>query len=145
MSLDLAASLRAAILENAAIVELLSTYVGQPSVHTRRPTASEATYPMIVISQDISVTDADFLVGRNPVVVRDISVYGQQPDSYRAVETVGYMLRQLFHRRKFAVPDGYGLIDCVASGPVSAPAEDEKLVGRMVSLTMRLQQKETAA
>jgi hypothetical protein len=140
MSLNLSEPIREAVLGDPDITSYLGTYAGEPSVHTRRPVPSEATYPAVVISPDVSLTDFDALNGSRPIAVRDVAVYGQQPGSYRRVEELGYTIRELFHRRKEnVVVDGYHVVDLVASGPIVAPTDDEKLVGRVVTLTFRLQ------
>lgn len=143
MSLDLSEPIREAVLGNPAVAGLLSVYVGSPAVFTRRPVPSAAEYPLVAISPDVSIVDEDFLNTLHPVVIRDVTVYGLQDgaEAYRTVEQVGYELRGMFHRKKFSiVPDGYSVIDIVAIGPIPAPVDDDKLVARVVSLTIRLQQ-----
>lgn len=143
MSLDLAIPLRLAVLENPAVAGILSLYLGVPAIFTKRPVPSQADYPLVAISPDVSISDQDFLVSRNPIVQRDVTVYGQQrdPETYRAVETVGYELREMFHRRKRSiVVPGYRVVDITATGPIPGPVDDEKLVARVVSLTISLQQ-----
>ncbi len=145
MSLDLAPALREAIIGNIAITALLSTWEGEPAVFTRRPTPADAIYPLIQISPDISVVDRDMLVEQIPVIRRDIAVYGDQgpvPDvgQYRIVEQIAYLLRKQFHRKRLSISaSGYNVIDIVAHGPMTAPVDDEKLVGRAVLLTIRAQ------
>lgn len=139
---DLAVPLRAAIIDDSDIAPLLATYSGAPACFTRRPVPSNATYPLVVISPDITSTDEDILAGERPVVVRDIAIYGQNDTvaQYRTVEEIGYLTRALFHRRKDVLSiSGYRVIDIVAQGPMPAPTDDEQTVGRLVTLTIRLQ------
>lgn len=139
MSLDLAPALRDSVIDAIAISSQLGDYKGEPSVHTRRPAPAGATYPMVMISPDVGVTDGDGLNSDRPIVVKDVAVYGKQPGDYRTVEALGYALRDHFHRnRRSIVPDGYSVIDVQARGPVPAPTDDDKTVGRAVSLTIRL-------
>jgi hypothetical protein len=150
VSLDLGIPLREAVLSNAQITSLLGLYEGEPAVFTRRPVPSEARYPMLVIPGDSAIGDQDFLVSRNPIVIRDLIAYGQQeitgsglPDQYRDVEQIGYLLRDQFHREKRSIsPVGYRVIDIVAAGPMVAPTEDVKIMGRVVSLTISLQKEQ---
>lgn len=145
MSLNLSEPLREAVMGNVAITDLLGTYMGEPSVHTRRPVPSGAKYPAIAISPDIFVTDQDFLNRSNPVVQRDVTVYGHggaagsEADHYRDVEQIGYELREMFHRKREALlVEGYHVVDIVVTGPIPAPTENERLIGRSVILTVRL-------
>ena len=140
--LDLAAPLKAAIQTNAELVALLGTYLDGPAVFTARPVPEDAPYPMIIVNPTSGIGNGDYLTTRLPIVLRDIAVYGEQPDQYRAVEKIGFMLRQQFHRplqpnAAVEIP-GFSIIDIVARGPIPAPADDAQHVGRMVLLTFRL-------
>lgn len=138
--LDLAGPIRVAILANSAITPLLAVWEGEPAVYTRRPVSDDAPYPLIVVSNDISIGNQDFLSARIPTPRRDVLVYGEQPDDYRTVESIAYLLRQQFHRQRFSVDatPWYQVIDIVATGPMTAPSDDERIVGRMVALQFRL-------
>lgn len=139
--LDLGPPLRNALAAASEITALLGTYSGSFSIHTRVPVPENASYPMLVISSDILLTDEDGLISRRPVVTRDIAVYGLQSSDYRAVERIGYFVRELFHRKRASIdPFGYRVLDIVASGPQVAPASDEEFVGRVVTLTIRLEE-----
>lgn len=152
MSLNLSEPLREAILGMYTVTDLLGTYGNEPSIFTRRPVPGEATYPMVVISPDAAVFNQDALVSFRPVVLRDLAVYGQenatrngtQVSDYRTVETIAYDLRERFHRRRdviFFPDDDYHVIDVVAAGPLVAPTGDDRLIGRVVPLTIRLLKK----
>lgn len=151
MSLDLGPAIRATIIgehddiDTTAIVELLGQYADAPSVFAFRPVPEGAADPMIIVNPDASISDQDGLTSDRPVVVRDIAIYGRKgppgdpTDQSPAVERLGYMIRELFHRKRFSVrPEGYSVTDVVATGPVPAPVDDDGEVGRVVSLTIRL-------
>lgn len=141
MSPDIAPALRTAILATSGITTKLATYGGAPAVFTRRPVPDEATYPFIIVSPDVIVSDDDMLSQAITVVTRDIAVYGQNdtPAHYRDVEAVGYAIRALFHRaRRSITVSGWRIIDVRCMGPMTAPVDDDKTVGRLVSLTVRL-------
>ena len=139
MSLDLAPAILAAIKTDPTITGLLSTFQGEPAIATRRPVNDGMEYPLIAISPDVAVNDADALTSFRPVVIRDIIVYGNQPDDYRTVEQIGYRLRDLFHRnRDVIIPTGFDVIAVTATGPRAAPTSDDETVGRVVSLTIQL-------
>lgn len=142
------APIRLGLIADAEITSYLGLHDGAPCVFTRRPVPSEAPYNMIIIGPNISVTNEDSLNGRRPVVVRDVIAYGWQTvqdgpigAGYRRIEELGYLLQRFFHRRKPITVTGYHVIDIVASGPIPAPTDDEKLVGRAVTLTVRLQER----
>ena len=143
MSLDVGPAIRTAILAESTITASLSTYQGAASVHTRIPLPDGVTMPYVVISPDVSVIDYDGLTSDRPLVIRDVFVYGEagnvRQDDYRTVETLGYAIRDLFHRDKtvLTVTD-YDVVSVDARGPVPAPTADDEVVGRVVTLTIRL-------
>lgn len=137
MSLDFAPAIYAAITGDATITGLLSEYNTNPAVFTRRPIPADASYPYIVINPDAAINDFDALNSDRPMIIRDIAVYGQQPDDYRVVEQVGYLLRELFHRNRFSLTNAdYNIVQITATGPSVAPVDDDHTVGRMVSLNI---------
>lgn len=139
-------ALRDAAMGVPAIAGRLGLYEGEPSVHTRRPVPSGTTYPALVFGPNVSKTDRDFLTSRLPVVQTQATVYGQggapgaPNDQYRDVEEVADSVYDLFHRRRDSlVVDGFHVVDIVASGPIPAPTDNERLIGRAVLLTISLQ------
>lgn len=139
--MNLGAPLRSAIINAPSISGQLAQWQGEPAVFTRRPVPDKAPYPMVAISPDITVVEQDALVSRRPIVTRDLVLYGRQPDDYRLIEALGWPLRDLFHRNRFAIepPAGYRVIEIIARGPMPAPTDDAKTVGRLVSLTISLE------
>lgn len=139
MSLDLAPALRDALATAPGIADVLDQYLGEPAVFTRRPVPSGAPELMILINPDTAIGDQDALTSDRPVIMRDIAIYGRQPDDYRAVEALGYAVRALFHRQRRAItPGGFDVIDIVAHGPTPGPTDNDKTVARVVGLTIRL-------
>lgn len=137
MSLDFAPALRSAITGDATITGLLSEWYGNPAVFTKRPIPTDAQYPYILINPDVAIGDFDALNSDRPTIIRDIVVYGQQPDQYREVEQVGYLLRALFHRNRFSITNAdYNIVQITATGPNAAPTDDDHTVGRVVTLTI---------
>lgn len=137
----LPAALRTAIKESEPITALLAKWKGEPSIHTRQPVPEGAKYPMVVIpSQNAAASDQDALVSRRPVLIRDVLVYGDNLESTRQVDEVAELIFLLLHRQKFALSiEGYRVIDIVARRATAAPTSDEKKVGRLIPLTIRLQ------
>lgn len=145
MTLDLKPALRDAIMDYPLVTDELSEYKGEAAIFTRRPVPSDAEYPFVQINHPSAIGDRDGLNSDRPVVVIDIMVYGDvgEPgtpqDQTRAVDRAAYALRELFHRqRKSVQPDGFYAISITARGPMPAPVDDEKTVGRVVSLTIAL-------
>lgn len=139
--IDLAPSLRTAISANTTITGLIQTWAGEPAVFTRRPAPAGAEYPFVMIGPDRSVTDADGLTSNRPIAVRDIAVYGIAKDHYREVEMAARSLRELFHRNRWSLAvTGWDVIEVQAAGPIPAPTDDEKTIGRLVSLTIQLRE-----
>lgn len=138
--MNLAAPIRNAIVANTTITALLQAFQGSFPVFTRVPTPSDSPYPLIVITPDVAISDEDGISDLRPVVVRDVAVYGlnDTAEQYRDVETIGYELRDMFHREKALTVPGYHVIDIRVTGPRVAPADTENEVGRMVELTIRL-------
>jgi hypothetical protein len=144
--LDLGPALREALLNEPSIATNLSVYAHEPAVFTRRPVPSEAVYPLIICNDPTAITDEDGLRSDRPVWgPGDIAIYGRKAapgspeDQTRLVQQIGLRARRLFHRQKWALQvEGFHVIDIRASGPVPAPVDDDKTVGRIVSLIVRL-------
>lgn len=138
--MNMGPALLAALSGNGQITEHLGRFKKKPSIHTRRPAPEGAEYPMILIAEDAAIGNQDSLTGKRPIIVRDVGIYGQQDAHFREVETLGYLVRAMFHRNRFSIaPEGYRVIDIVASGPIRAPVSDDKLCGKIVTLTIRVQ------
>lgn len=140
MSDPISKAIRAALLDVPGIADPLALYKGTPGVFTRRPVPADAKYPMIVTpSFNAGATNEDGLISRRPVVVRDVLVYGLQPGDYRVVDTIANLISPLFHRNRFALAiEGYQVVDIVADKPRVAPVDNDKQVGRLVQLQLRL-------
>lgn len=138
--MNLAPAIRSALISNLFIYNNISAWNGAPSVHTRRPIPSDAKYPLIVISPDISFIDIDFIVSRKNHVIRDVTIFGQQPDQYRLVEELAYTVREIFHRNRLSLimPD-WNVFQIIVFGPIPAPTDDESLVARLVTLNISAQ------
>lgn len=143
---DVGPALRAAVIANAAISSELSQWQGAPAVFTRLPLPEDASFPCVAIPFEASTLDQDALTSQRTVIVRDIMVYGNiaapgtDEDQTRVVDDIARELRTMFHRNKAAlVNTSYHVIDIVVNGPRPAPVDDDKTVGRMVTLTLRIQ------
>jgi hypothetical protein len=140
---DLSAPIFAALTSNTAIAAALPSYAGAKTVFTASPAPADASYPMIVTPNDVTRTDQDFINNPLPVIVRDISIFGQTDTTAhaRAVESLALMVRDLFHRQRQSLSvSGWTVLDIVCKGPFPGPVDDDKTIHRIVELTVRLSQ-----
>lgn len=139
--MNLSEPIRTALLAEPTIADELSVYGDSRAIFTRRPVPDDATYPMIVVSQDIAVGDEDGIADFRPVITRDVIAYGHNstPAKFRQIEALGYAIQALFHRQRqvLTVPD-WSVISIIASGPRAAPVDDLETAGRLVELAIRL-------
>lgn len=141
---DLSVPLRDALIGNAAITSQLPAYKGSFPIFTRRPAPTDITYPIIMISPDVTIDDEDGINDFRPIQVRDVVVYGQNdtPAKYRVVEVLGYAIREMFHSTRLSiVVPSFTVTLITARGPMPAPTDDDQTVARIVSLTIRLARK----
>lgn len=130
---------------NAAIVALLGLQSdSSPSVLTNRPVPPDAAYPLILTADDVTRDDQDLINSPIQVIVRDISIFGQNTttsgvNQTRLVQTIALMVRDLFHRQRgsISVP-GWNVLDIIARGPITGPTDDDQSVHRLITLTIRL-------
>lgn len=145
MSADIRPAVRETLLAMPEVQATLAEWRGEPAVFTRRPIPADAGSPQAIVNSPVSVTDEDGLTSDRPVIVLDIAVYGVKAaagtasDQTRAVDALGWAIRDRFHRDKFSVrPAGFSAIGVTATGPIDAPVDDDATVGRIVTLTVRL-------
>ena len=143
-AIDILPSLRGVVVDESAVTDKLGKFNDEPSVHTRRPVPAEAKYPMVVIGPIITRGNEDGINSFRPILVIDVTIYGEQPAGYRDVELIAETIYGLFHmqRHAFTVPN-YSVVNVTATGPTPAPVkagpgDDESRVGRRVTLTIRL-------
>lgn len=140
MSLILSAPIRTALVNDAIIAGLVGEWENEPAVFTRSPVPGDVPFPMIMVPFDAAYVNVGALNSERPNVTRDIFIYGDQPDHYRAVETIAYRVRDLFDRNRFSISvEGYNIVLITATGPIPAPTDDEKSVGRVVTLNILAQ------
>lgn len=144
--IDLSASIRTRILSVTDITSLLTNYKGSKPIFTRRPAPSDAAYPIIMISPMVGGgIDDDFLKRQRREVTYDLAVYGTNDtaENYRKVEKLGFLIAQVFHRLdhfKFETPEGWQLVRAKSFGPMPAPTDDQKFIGRMISVQFLIAQ-----
>lgn len=141
MNWDIGPYISAAILGNTLIAAELPLYLGVKTVFSRRPVPDAAPYPMIVVSDDVTLDNVDGVNDFRPVIVRDIVVYGQNDTvaHYNQVQRIGYLIRDMFHRKKDSVSiPTWGVLQVVCRGPMSAPTDVLTTMGSVVPTTFIL-------
>lgn len=145
---DLSIPLRTAIIGSATITAMLPAYNDSFPVFTRRPTPPDAPYPMIVVSQDITLGDEDGINFYAPLIRRDVAVYhsNELPENYRLADDIGYAVRDLFHRRRhvFTVDD-WDVVRVLAAVPIPVELPQLQVTGRIVQLSVLLASNGVAA
>lgn len=133
------------ILATSGITGLLTAFptAGKFPVWTRRPAPDGSPKRAVFISPDVTTGDDDGVDFFSPIITRDLSVYdlNDKTENYRAVELIAYRLHSLFNaeRLSIVVPSWHVVqINCV--GPRPAPVDDDRDVGRVVSMTIQLAQ-----
>ena len=138
---DLAPIIRAKLLTDAGLLALLPDYLGSKPIFTRRPAPTDAPFPMIIVSPDVAFTDQDGIRDFRPIILRDITVYGQNDtaQNYRDVETMARAIKDMFHsKREALVVPGWATMQSICTGPIPAPVDDDQTVARVVSVTIWL-------
>jgi len=141
MSPDLAAPLIAAILGDSSITAMLPDYENTFPVFSRRPAPVDTPRPVIFVSPDIAQSETDGVNDRRPTFTRDISIYGYNATAqqYRDIETISYLVHDLFHRQRGGITiPSWNVVLILATGPIVAPVDDDNVVGRIVTLTIQL-------
>jgi len=149
--IDLSIPIRSLILATPAIANLIPPYQNSKAVFTRRPAPADATGLMVFVSPMIGGgIDSDFLKSQKREVFHDIVCYGPNDTAanYRKVQEVGFALAQTFHRLnplKLDMPEGWHLVRAKSFGPMPAPTDDQKIIGRMISVQFLIAQNTASA
>lgn len=132
-------SLAAVIAGNGPIAAKLGQYLGNPSVHTRRPAPDGAEYPMVMISNSTGGGNEDTLRTFRPIRQHQVTVYGLKAEQMRDVETLGEMIHDLLHRRPdLLTVDNHRVVEVVCDPPQYAPGDGDDVEGRVVQVTARM-------
>ena len=137
--INLAVSIRSFLLTDSALTSLLPNFKGSPAIFTRRPLPDDAPPFVCIVSPLISGFDSDYLRRFQRELTYDVSFYGPNATAadYRKVEDASFICVQKMHRlntRNFSMPQGWQLVRAKAYGPIAAAVDDDKTVGRLVSV-----------
>lgn len=128
---------------DSAITTDLPAYGGAYAIHTRRPAPANTPFPYCLAGPMIGADDTQEVLSKARFdITIDVAFYGKQKDSteYRKVERLARNAFGLFHRQPSALTvTGYQVVQIICSGPTPAPADDDALVGRLVTLTVTIQ------
>lgn len=144
MAPDLTVPIYNAILANAEITANLPAYLGSFPVFTRRPIPADnpPPFPLIIISQNITLGEEDGIRDFRPIIVRDVAVYhsNELPANYRLTDTIAQSVRRLFHRQRNSItpPVGWSVTDIQADLPVALELDQDQATARVVQLNIKV-------
>jgi hypothetical protein len=134
---DLSNPIRDALLANVAITSELTPYLNSYPIFTRRPSPDDTPFPVVMVSQDISVIDQDGINDYRPLIRRDVAVYHRNDDAshYRLAVQIALRVWRMFNerRRSLIVPD-WDVVDVTAEAPIAISNEAGTITGRIVQL-----------
>jgi len=145
--INLATQIRAFIIADGALTNDLSTFNTEKAVFTRRPVPTTATYPMMIVSPQITANDNDYIDGLYRNSVYDIAVYGSNDTAanYRTTENIAFLLQDKFARLRstdITMPAGWNLVQAITNGPTPFPTDDLTKVARGVTVTFQIFKKD---
>lgn len=127
---------------SAEVVAALDAVSGSPAIFNDRAPDDFVfgTKAAIVIAAASADADGSTLTEIIREVTQDVRLYARDTGSTAAIDTLGRLIRDLFHLQAAQIEvDGGSCSLAIATGPVAAPTTDPSLVGRRVSLRLQLQ------
>ena len=104
----------------------LSTFNGAPAVFSGRQVPDGAEPPFVRISQEITNTPDDTLLGFGRDIIHDIIVVFPLSGSETTLESTTERIRDLLHFTDLAV-SGFNHVQTIVSGPVGLTAEGDEV------------------
>lgn len=144
MAPDLTLAIYNAILGSAEITANLPAYKGSFPVFTRRPIPADdpPPFPLIIVSQNITLSEDDGIRDFRPIIVRDVAIYhsNELPANYRLTDVIAQSVRRLFHRQRnsLAPPAGWSVVDIQAEVPIALELDQDQATARIVQLNIRV-------
>ena len=93
----------------------------------------------VVIAAPASDRDASTFTETIRDLTQDVRLYARDTGSTAAIDTLGRMIRDLFHLQASQIEVEGGVCStAIATGPVASPTTDPSLVGRRVTLRLQL-------
>lgn len=117
------------------LVDMLSTYEGEPAVFTTDPPPDDATLPYIVSAGEISTTPFDTKIVYGRRLSRDVRMYAAREDSALTIEAIAERVRALFHRQVIAI-SGFVVVVAECMGPIQVDEDDAH--GRIVTVWLTI-------
>ena len=124
-----------------SIIERLDLYQDQPAIfNDRAPDDFQfSDKAALVIAASSADTDASTLTETIRDITQDVRLYARDTGSTAAIDTLGRLIRDLFHIQPSQIEVEGGTCSlATATGPVAAPTTDPSLVGRRVTLRLQL-------
>lgn len=125
------------------LVDMLATYQGEdsaaiPCIFTDELIPENASLPYIWSSGQISDTPDDNKVQEGRTIMRDIHFYVERTGDSTLLEAMAERGRRLFHRHQIPM-EGARVIVSSVTGPIRAFTEEPTVVGRIITVTMRIE------
>lgn len=124
---------------DSALAALVSSYGGAPAIFTTDPAPPDAAFPFVVSAGAFAQIPFDTKTGEGRQLWRDVRCYDEERGSTLAIDAIAERIRALLHR--YALPViGWGTLLADVTGPVMAADDDERVVGRIVTVRLVLQE-----
>ena len=133
---DLTLAFYDALVGDAGITALLSTYEGDASVFTQDPVPGNAGLPYILTVGEVSHEPWDTKDSLGREISRDVRCFTAATGSSLLVEDIAERVRLLFHNSTLTFRTGAALayLFLESSGPIVAPT-DENVYGRLITVS----------
>jgi hypothetical protein len=124
---------------DSELAGLLSTYGGEPAIFSVDPAPADAELPFVVSAGAFAQIPFDTKTGEGRQLWRDVRCYDEEKGSTLAIDAIAERIRTLLHR--YALPvTGWGTLLADVTGPAMAADDNERVVGRIVTLRLVLQE-----
>lgn len=129
-----------AMANDATLQTLLGEYYGVPAIFSTFPVPTDAPFPYIDMSYELTFSPFDTKVTQGVDLTREITVYTEADGSAALLETICDRVRALFHRQPQNVPIvGFDtVIVDMQEGP-RFTTEDNRVQGKELELRLVLQ------
>lgn len=122
---------------DSTLVDLISTYKGNPAIFTTDPPPGDAVLPYIISAGEVSQVPFDTKTTRGRDLIRDVRCYAPADGSAIVVEVMAERVRTLLHRQPLEIA-GFRWIISDCTGPIVADERD--VYGRVISLSLMAQE-----
>lgn len=126
-----------ALVNDATLIAMLSTYKGQPAVFTSDPRPSDSSLPCVVTSGFVINSPNDTKTDLGRVIWRDVRCYDNPRGSDAIVENIAERIRAIFHRQIITI-SGYNNIISEVEGPIVM--NEDNAQGRILTIKLTIKE-----